>query len=515
MSDIYGRRPILLLGAVGSLLSAVCFGFSSSLSAAICFRAINGLLNGNIGVVKTYIGEVTDSTNQIKAFSVVGMIWGLGNICGPMLGGFLSMPADKWPHLAPRGSLLDHYPFLLPNLFSTIVTLVGLVVGYFKITESRKFKHIDAMLITTKASKTLNSDGQEITDDGDLELEMMVPPEEKSPSYDEDTETETDAANINIALEDTKFVHVDKPPSLMDRILSRVLFWRSRKPSNVYQGLQETNIIDEPVVKTKSKSIFKDPLILVTTCQYALLGLTFSMLDEGFPLWAMATTERGGLSFESNEIGITGAINGVTILFVQMLIYPLIGRRLGLVRTFSLGVMLSIPLFLSFPSLSYVLGLGGTPLMWVAMGFVLLLRAFSAQCAFTSVFNLINNSAPPSRRGAANGFGQSLVALTRAFAPSLAANLLAWGLSTGATKYGFPFNAYLPFVVMSFLSIIIIVVSLKYMPFSLNLPVPEDETIEEVVLVKHTEQGGKDMSTEEHFVPQKELHSVVNVDGGG
>ena len=45
-SDIYGHRPILLIGSCGSFISALLFGLSWSLPSAVLFRSINGLLNG-------------------------------------------------------------------------------------------------------------------------------------------------------------------------------------------------------------------------------------------------------------------------------------------------------------------------------------------------------------------------------------------------------------------------------------------------------------------------------------
>lgn len=35
---------------------------------------------GNIGVVKTYLGEVTDSTNQTRAFSYFSLMSGIASI---------------------------------------------------------------------------------------------------------------------------------------------------------------------------------------------------------------------------------------------------------------------------------------------------------------------------------------------------------------------------------------------------------------------------------------------------
>lgn len=46
LSDVYGHRPILLFGSIGSFISALLFGLSWSLPSAVLFRSLNGLLNG-------------------------------------------------------------------------------------------------------------------------------------------------------------------------------------------------------------------------------------------------------------------------------------------------------------------------------------------------------------------------------------------------------------------------------------------------------------------------------------
>lgn len=48
------------------------FGMSPTLYFAIIFRLCNGLMSGNIGVAKSYLGEITDESNQAEAFSYQG-----------------------------------------------------------------------------------------------------------------------------------------------------------------------------------------------------------------------------------------------------------------------------------------------------------------------------------------------------------------------------------------------------------------------------------------------------------
>ena len=51
---------------MGSAVAFIAFGLSANFSQAVMARAAAGLLNGNTGLMKSYIGRVTDATNQAK-----------------------------------------------------------------------------------------------------------------------------------------------------------------------------------------------------------------------------------------------------------------------------------------------------------------------------------------------------------------------------------------------------------------------------------------------------------------
>jgi len=53
LSDRVGRKPVLLVGCFGTLLSLMLVGFSCNFWVALAGRAIGGFLNGNIGVIQT------------------------------------------------------------------------------------------------------------------------------------------------------------------------------------------------------------------------------------------------------------------------------------------------------------------------------------------------------------------------------------------------------------------------------------------------------------------------------
>lgn len=50
-SDIYGRKPILLLGLTSTMITSILWGFSRSIYMAIIVRALAGAGNGNVGIM--------------------------------------------------------------------------------------------------------------------------------------------------------------------------------------------------------------------------------------------------------------------------------------------------------------------------------------------------------------------------------------------------------------------------------------------------------------------------------
>lgn len=68
ISDKIGRKPTLLIGSLRAMISALAFGFSISLPTAIATRLLAGLANPNLGVVKTFVGELVDKEHQGKMY---------------------------------------------------------------------------------------------------------------------------------------------------------------------------------------------------------------------------------------------------------------------------------------------------------------------------------------------------------------------------------------------------------------------------------------------------------------
>ncbi|KAG8850236.1 hypothetical protein FRB96_000468 [Tulasnella sp. 330] len=109
------------------LISSVCFGVSKSYIALVISRALNGALSGNIGVMKSAICEVTDETSMAEGFALLPVVWSAGGTIGPLLGGFLSQPHDKFPSIF-AGQFWHDYPYFLPCACAASICLFTIII---------------------------------------------------------------------------------------------------------------------------------------------------------------------------------------------------------------------------------------------------------------------------------------------------------------------------------------------------------------------------------------------------
>jgi MFS family permease len=71
LSDRVGRKPVLLLGCFGTMISLVVTGFAQSFWVALLARLFGGALNGNIGIIQTMVGELVRNPEHERKLSLV------------------------------------------------------------------------------------------------------------------------------------------------------------------------------------------------------------------------------------------------------------------------------------------------------------------------------------------------------------------------------------------------------------------------------------------------------------
>ncbi|KAI6010771.1 major facilitator superfamily domain-containing protein [Pisolithus orientalis] len=135
-SDMIGRKPVLMTGLLGLSMSMYCFGLSKTFLGLLFSRCLNGALNGNIGVMKSMIAELTDPTNMALACSFLPLTWFFGTTIGPLIGGLLEHPAEKYPRVFGGSTFFETYPYFLPCSVSATFAVICWFVAYFFLKET-------------------------------------------------------------------------------------------------------------------------------------------------------------------------------------------------------------------------------------------------------------------------------------------------------------------------------------------------------------------------------------------
>ncbi|XP_054816244.1 protein ZINC INDUCED FACILITATOR-LIKE 1-like isoform X2 [Prosopis cineraria] len=127
VADRYGRKYTILLGTIAITVFNTLFGLCTSFWMAVSTRFLLGGLNGSLGTIMAYCTEILPEEHQAKGLATYSSAWGIALVIGPALGGYLAQPVEKYPHIFPKGSLFDKFPYFLPCLVISAFALIVLV----------------------------------------------------------------------------------------------------------------------------------------------------------------------------------------------------------------------------------------------------------------------------------------------------------------------------------------------------------------------------------------------------
>ena len=258
-SDLYGRRPVMLFSLLGSGICIIAFGMSTSFTMAMVTRVIHGLVNGNIGIAKAVVGEITDKSNEAKGFAVISLAWGCGCLIGPFFGGVLYDPAHSRP-IAFLGieedSFFGSHPALLPCLAASCYSFI-------------------ALAISLKTFPETNARAQPLS-------QFFVDAKER-------------------------FCGISVPSTL--------------EPNPEEAGSRRCSSPRPQTAKLGYTEIFKDPAMRTATMMYVVMSAVDFGWNEVFPLWAIASIRTGGMALSSAIVGEIALIGGVAVL-ISNLVFP-------------------------------------------------------------------------------------------------------------------------------------------------------------------------------------------------
>lgn len=119
LSDRFGRRPIILGSLFGFGVDFLVQGFAPNIIWLFIGRLFAGIMGASFSTANAYIADISAPENRARNFGMVGMMFGLGFIFGPAIGG-----------------LLGEYNTRLPFFVAAGLALVNWMYGYFVLPES-------------------------------------------------------------------------------------------------------------------------------------------------------------------------------------------------------------------------------------------------------------------------------------------------------------------------------------------------------------------------------------------
>ncbi|KAH6909200.1 major facilitator superfamily domain-containing protein, partial [Coprinopsis sp. MPI-PUGE-AT-0042] len=344
LSDSIGRKPVILIGLSGLSISMYSFGLSKTFWGLVFSRSLNGALNGNIGVIKSMMAEMTDETNISTAYAWFPLAWSTGSSLGPIVGGSLSKPAERFPERFGNNAFLKEYPYFLACAVPATFTLFALL------TTAAFLKETSSNVISIKQLWKMRFSKS------NLAMQSVVGSQDPSVTQDP------------MAKPVDAYPAVEKPLSL--------------------KSLLTRNVV-------------------IAAGNYASISLVDIAFRSIQPVYYSTPIKLGGLGLPPPSIGNILSVYGVLNGALQVFFFAKIHDKLGSKRTFVLGMSAAIPSIAMYPivnSVARVQGMSG--LVWTLV-FLQVVLSIGMSLCYGSVFIFIAAAAPnKASLGATNGLSQ-------------------------------------------------------------------------------------------------------------
>lgn len=384
LSDRIGRKKVLIFGSIGTLLSLLIVGFAPNFWVALIGRILGGLLNGNIGVIQTMVGElVTNPKHEPKAFAIMPFVWSIGTIIGPSIGGIFAEPARNFPSVFSSDGIFATFPYLLPNLLCAILMGLSIFAAYFFLVET----HPDMQPWSTQEDLDCSS-----------AITPLMPATGAMANAPADLSTESYGTFDSVTITNNA-EHERKSAN------------SSRSSSPRRQKVFTKNVV----------------MLIIALGIFTYHSMTFDHLMPIFFQDARvqpASELSGGLGLKTQDVGVIMSMNGVIALIVQGLIFPYMASWLGVWRLF---VFVTIGHPIVYFLMPYLVIL---PTNWLHFGIYteLFLRNFFSILVYPLLLILIKEAAPsPSHLGKINGLAASTGGACRTIASPVGGILYGLG----------------------------------------------------------------------------------------
>ncbi|POS74825.1 major facilitator superfamily transporter [Diaporthe helianthi] len=421
-SSRFGRKKVIMIGLIGTMISCLGFGFSTSFWQALFFRCLGGVTNGNVGVLRTMISEIVrEKKYQSRAFLLLPMTFNIGVIIGPILGGVLADPAASYPDLFGETSFFLNFPYVMPNLVSAFFLLSASITAWLFLEETldARVDKRDWGIATRKGLGTV--------------LSTCFSRNRLSAGYTQLASREDATTSMAMTSSWTPSPVTPTTPKLSKR---------ARRQPRYTQRLPFRRIFTRNVCIT----------LLARFCLAFHVG-TFNSLwfvflstpvydpnkpTDAHPGRHLPFVFTGGLGLPPAKVGTAMAVLGVLGITLQLFVYPALSARLGTVRCLRMALVCFPLAYFLAPFLSLVPSSTepptpkSGPAMWIAISGVLLCQVVGRTFAAPNMAILVNNCSPhPSVLGTFHGLAQTCSSAARTLGPVLCGFLYGVGLAHG------------------------------------------------------------------------------------
>lgn len=468
-ADSRGRKPVIVVCLFGTAVCTLCFGFSFNIYWAIASRCLVGVFNGIIGTTKAVLGDVSDDSNQAIGLAVLSVGWGSGILLGPSIGGYLSEPVKKYPVFAATElKLFESYPYLLPNLMSSLACFLMFTISLSFLPETKNTRSATSLAKSSQISSSTS------------EKALIVPVEVPEIAILDQAKTETVRP---VPIEINEACVRPGPIEINEACLTGTSAVMKSEPSNteLEKDVPDSKVEDSKVTVSAICSLLADHKVAMATALFSIFSFSCVALDESIPLWAAIDTKYGGLGFSTSQLGtMTGAFN-VPCLLINILVFPKLEKWIGCVRTFCLG---SFVLFLTTIAIPFINELSDNKTyLWLTLVFVLVPNRMMYPICWSAADILINNSVYPKYLGLVNGLSMTFSFLARSASPLTAGSLFSWSISVGYETLGPPFGHHFVFFLIDVTILICFFIGL-FTPLSLDKQPETWDLMEKVPAMK-------------------------------
>ncbi|RKP29449.1 MFS general substrate transporter [Metschnikowia bicuspidata] len=435
-SDRIGRKPVLILGLLGTSACLLVFGFSTNYYTAFAARAIAGALNGNVAVLRTTIGEVChEKRHQALGFSTLPLLFNLGSIIGPWIGGcaYFTAPPSKSPYDRDTPDILGvedsdflapfrkEHPYALSNIVVTSVLWISCIIGFLFLEE------------TNEKFKDRRDVGIEIGDYILSKFGVKTPPrgwkrsktDEESPLLNVPERFTAGSIDSDLVKPRAGYESPDKASSSSEDDTETIGSYKQTLLKPMVRRYSQSS--SDPV-KREVKLTARMCMSIASNCILSLHNMAY---NEFLPVFLAAPLHKevlkfplkieGGVGLTTSTIGTLFSSTGIMGMLIILFIFPWIDRNLGTLQGYKFSLTIFPLVYLLVPMAVFTTREynANFPTWFTVFSLYLLtsLKTLAQSTGLPQAMILTHRSAEKSQRAYVNSLTLSMVALGRCLGP--------------------------------------------------------------------------------------------------